>query len=526
MTGLAEVTPLTGRDLRRLTRAATESHGGGAIGDVVGEVYTFVFSLLVAAAMAFGASQMLSARLRSSTADVVLDPAWLGIAAGVVATGAAISLAGRLGPVGLGGGQAAWLLPTPVDRRGLLRPRLTVVTVIAAALGLGIGALAGTMAGASGADIGFAAALGGTIGLTAVLAVARTQVSGSGRAAHPAVAIGEGLVVAAPLLAIALVLLRPAAPAPLSPQVATVAAAVLLVVAVFLHVSTERHLDDISGAQIRARGAVTAYAAGAVTSLDTRELGRALSITSQPDARRRSRSFGWVRGPVTALVSGDALVTLRSRRHVIAVLVWAVVPIVVTLAGWASWTTLVGVLVAGYASALALAEGARRAEMAPVLDRAFPIAAEQIRRIRLIWPGGVMLLWTVVTVGSWAWLTGLDISPWLPLAAAAGPVFAAGAIRGAYRKPADWSKPLVANPMGPPIPPGLFGMIAKGPDIVVICLVPLILGIVAVASPVTLLPWQLAATLIAIAIGVHVPNPQGAFAQAMAAQGGQAGTKR
>lgn len=521
MTSLADATPITGRELRKLTRQATEAHGGGAVGDLFGEVYTFVFSLLVAAAMAFGASQMLNTKLRPADAEAMLDPVWLGVAIAVVAVGSAVSLAARLGPIGLGGGEAAWLLPTPADRRGLLHPRLRVVTIVAAAVGAGTGVLAAALAGGTGGPgLGFGAALGGTLGLAAVLAVARTQVGRSGRAAHPAVALGEGLVVLAPLLALAMVLLRPAPPTALPSPVAVALVAVLLVVSVLLLISTERHLDGISGAQIRARGAVTAYAAGAVTSLDTRELGRALSITSQPDSRRRSRGFGWVRGPLTGLVTGDALVTLRSRRHVIAVVVWGLVPIVVTLAGWASWTTLVAMLVAGYATALACAEGARRAEMAPVLDRAFPVGAEHVRRIRLIWPGFVLVIWSMVTVGAWAALTGLDVGEWLPLAAVAAPTFAAGAIRGAYRKAADWSKPLVANPMGPPIPPGLFGMFAKGPDIVVICLVPLILGIVAVASPVTLLPWQLAATLLAIAIGTHVPDPKGAFAQAMGNQSG------
>ncbi|WP_156250181.1 DUF6297 family protein [Pseudactinotalea terrae] len=520
MTSLADATPITGRELRKLTRQATEAHGGGAVGELFEEVYTFVFSLLVAAAMAFGATQLLNTKLRPADAEAVLDPAWLGIAIAVVAVGSAVSLAARLGPIGLGGGEAAWLLPTPADRRGLLHPRLRIVTIVSAAVGAGIGVLAAALAGASGSGLGLGAGVGATLGLATVLAVARTQVGRSGRAAHPAVALGEGLVVLAPLLALAVVLLRPPAPSAPPSVVALALVAVLLVTSVLLLISTERHLDGISGAQIRARGAVTAYAAGAVTSLDTRELGRALSITSQPDSRRRSRGFGWVRGPLTALVSGDALVTLRSRRHVIAVVVWGLVPIVVTLAGWASWTTLVALLVAGYATALACAEGARRAEMAPVLDRAFPVAAEHVRRIRLIWPGFVLVIWSMVTVGVWAALTGLDVGEWLPLAAVAAPTFAAGAIRGAYRKAADWSKPLVANPMGPPIPPGLFGMVAKGPDIVVICLVPLILGVVAVASPVTLLPWQLAATLLAIAIGTHVPDPKGPFAQAMGNQSG------
>lgn len=512
----AETTWLSGRDLRALTRKATESHGGGAISELVGEVYTVVFSLLVTGAMMLGAMERLNTTLRPSTVQASLDPSWLALLLAVVALGAAVSLAGRLGPLGVGGGQAAWWLPTPADRRGLLRPRLAVVAAIALAVGAAVGALVGALAGEAGIGIGYAAGIGGAGGVLAVLAVARAQVAGLGRSAHPAVAVGEGLVVAAPLVALGVVLLRPGALAPPSTAVLAVALVALLVLAVLLLRDTDTRLDAISGAELRERGAVTAYAAGAVTSLDTRELGRALSITSQPDSRRRSIGFGWVRGPVTALVTGDALVTLRARRQVIAVVVWAVVPIVVTLAGWPSWSTLIALIGSGYAAALATAEGARRAEMAPVLDRVFPLEASQIRRVRLIWPGVVMVVWTAVTVGVWASLSGLGLAQWLPLAVVAGPVLAAGAVRGAYRKPADWSKPLVANPMGPPIPPGVVGAIAKGPDIVVICLIPLILGMVAVASPATLLIWQVAATLIAVAIAGHVPDPKGAFAQAMA----------
>lgn len=512
----------SGRELRQLTRAATESHGGGSVGELVSEVYTVVFSLVVTGAVAVGVMEMLNTTLRPSTAQEALHPSWLALAFALVAFGAALSLFGRLGPLGVGGGQAAWWLPTPADRRGLLRPRLVVLTLVAAAVGAAVGVLTGALGAESGAGLGAAAAVGGAVGALAVLGVARAQVAGVGRSAHPAVAIGEGLVVAAPLLALVVVLVRPDAIRTPSTAVLAAALAVLLVVAAALLLDTDRRLDAISGAELRERGAVTSYAAGAVTSLDTRELGRALSITSQPDSRRRSLAFGWVRGPWAALVTGDVLVTLRARRHVIAIVVWAVVPVVVTLAGWPSWAALVALIVSGYAAALATAEGARRAEMAPVLDRVFAIPAQTVRRVRLIWPGVVMVLWTAVTVGVWAGLSGLGVVAWLPLAVVAGPVFAAGAVRGAYRKPADWSKPLVANPMGPPIPPGLFGAIAKGPDIVIICLIPLILGMVAVASPEALLFWQVAATMIALAIAAHVPDPKGAFAQAMA---GQTGTR-
>src|SRR5690606_11526422 len=305
----------SGRELRRLTKLATEAHGGGSFGDLLEEVYTVVFSVAVAVAVAFGATATLNTKLRPSTAATTLDPAWLALAAGVVALGVGIGLAGRLGPLGVGGGQAAWWLPTPADRRGLLRPRLLLLVVVSVAVGAGLGALVATLGGGSAAAP--AAAAGAALGPVAVLAVARTQVAGLGRSVHPAVVVGESLTVAAPLLALLVVLLDPGAP-PAVPVAALVAGGVVLaLVAVLLLVDTDRRLDAISGAELRARGAVTAYAAGAVTSLDTRELGRALTITAQRDARSRSVDLAWVRGPVSALVTGDAVLTLRSRRHVI-----------------------------------------------------------------------------------------------------------------------------------------------------------------------------------------------------------------
>lgn len=513
--------PISGRELRALTRTATEAHGGGSVGEVFGEVYTIVFSLVVSIAVAFGLVQALNTGLRPTTTEANLDPGWLALVVGLVAVGTGISLAGRFGPLGMAGGQSAWWLPTPADRRGLLRPRLLAVAGVALVTGAVVGAAVGLLGGAEGAEPWSAAAVGGTLGTATVLLVARLQVRrrGRGRGPHPAVAVGELLMLVGPLLALAVVLLTPPPPTARTSLELGLVAAAFAVTSVGLLLDVDRRLDAVSGSDLRERGAVTAYAAGAAQSLDTRELGRALSITAQPDARRRSVSFDWVRGPVSAIVTGDALVTLRSRRQVIGVLTSVLIPVVVALSGWASWTMVVAVIAAGYGGALATAEGARRAEMAPVLDRAFPIDASSIRRIRLIWPMTVSALWTAITVGTWAVLSGLDPIAWVPLALVAGPTLAAGAVRGAYRQPTDWSKPLLSNPMGPPIPPGLFSTFSRGPDIVLLCLIPLILGMVAVASPVTLFPWQLCTTLIALAIAAHVRDPKGAFAQAMQGSG-------
>ncbi|MFV0426279.1 MAG: DUF6297 family protein [Beutenbergiaceae bacterium] len=503
--------PVSGRALRRLTRTAMQAHGGGSVTEMIGEAYGIVLTIVITGSLALGAAQVLNAQLRPSTIETTLHPVWLAVILAVASLGAVMSLSGRLGPLGMAGGQAAWWLPTPVDRRGLLRPRLVTGVLVAFGAGAGAGALIGALAGGQGSAVLMAAGVGAGGSLVALLVAAWLQVAGFGRSVPLAVTIGDAMVVCAPVAALGVAVGRPAPPTGIAAATLAVAAAALMVVAVGMLALTDRRLDDISGAVLRARGAVTAHAAGAATSLDTRELGRALTITSERDSRRRSVAFGWVRGPISALVTGDALLTLRSRRQMIALVATVLIPVVVTLAGWASWTAVLAVLVGGYPAALSATEGARRAEIAPVLDRSFPLDAKVVRRVRLIWPAAVTMVWTVVSVGTWALLSGMALWPWLVLAVVAGPVFAAGAIRGAYRKPTDWSAPLISNPMGPPIPPGLVGAISRGPDIVVICLLPLILGIVAVAAPATLLPWQLMATLVAVAIATHVPNPSSPF---------------
>lgn len=515
---------MDGRAVRRLTRQAMRSHGGGKLSELVGEVYTVVFSVLVAVAVVLGVVETLNASLRDTgAASQALHPSWLALVAGIAVIGATTGLASRLGPLGVGGGQASWWLPLPAERRGLLRPRMRVVVALALAVGALTGLLVGVLAG--GGEAALEGLLAGTaVALAAAGLVVAVQVRGFRGRLHPAVRVGEALVLASPALALAVVL---SGPAPLRlPELAGVGnlivVAGLLVVGAVLLVVADRRLDHVSGIDLRARGAVTQYAAGAATSLDTRELGRALSVVAQPDARRRSSRLAWVRGPVSAIVTGDALVMLRSWRHVLQVLVTALVPVAVALTGWSAWTVAPAVLLAGYVGALATAEGARRAEMAPVLDRAFPVEASQVRRLRLLWPLAVMVVWTAAVLGIWSGVTGLGVLPWLPLAVVAAPAFAAGVVRGAYRKPTDWSKPLVSNPFGPPIPPGLFGTVSRGPDVMVVGLIPLILGLVAVASPLDLLPWQLLTSAIACAIAVHVPSKDGIFAQARGAQEAQA----
>ena len=496
----------SGRDLRRLTRDATDAHTGGSIMEIFSEVYSVIFSAAIALAVALGAVQGLNATLTPAPGVTSIDPSWLAVVAGLIIVGSIVALAGRLGPIGMGGGQASWWLPTPTDRRTLLRPRAALIPLLGAVFGAAGGLLIVYLAlPEPGSALGWSVALFALLGAGLSLAVAAGQVHQGNRRARrlrPAVLLGDALMALAPVLGLLVVVVRPGPLAVPHGGVAVGAIAVLAIAVVVLLWRVGTGLDEVSGRELRSRGAVSAYAAGAVMSMDTRELGRALTVSTAPDQRRGSANLGWVRGPVSAIVTGDALVLARSPRHAIQIVVAGCLPLVAVLAGWPTWINLVALIAGAYFAAMATAEGARRAEMAPVLDRHFPLEATEVRRVRAIFPAAVMVLWCAAVFAAWGAAQG-DHLGWLVMGVVCAPTFSAGVVRAAYRKPPDWTKPLVTGPMGP-VAPGVMTAFARGPDLVVFCLIPLLIAVLALGPTPTLIAAQLATGALALAIATHV----------------------
>lgn len=492
----------SGRALRRVLAQTANRRGGARPGEVLGDLYYAVIMAAIGAGVALGIADTLR--------DVLAPPDRPGVPEGpgvasavpwllVAAAAVLVGVAGRLGPVGVGGAEATWLLGTPVERRGLLRPAARRFPLLAAFVGAGVVALldAGFVA-ADGAHVARAAGVGA---LAAALVVVLAGLAQTLQATRRAVAgVGDAALALVPVAALGVALAggRLSVPSAVPPAVLGALAVALVVAWVVL----DLRLGALRDRSLRESGSVAAQAAGALVSLDSRELGRALTDATAPARRRRSRRARWVRGARAAVVRADAAVLLRSFRHLAQVAVAAAVPVAVArtpdLAG--PGTFVVALLVAGGVAAGASAEAARRAEMAPAVDRLLPLDARDVHRLHLVVPVAAMLAWSLVAYAAIGWWWGTGLGPWLALAVCAAPVWAAAAVRSAYRPAPDWGGALVATPMGA-LPAGVAGVVARGPDVALLGHVPVVVAVLLGTVPPALLAVQVAVSAVCLAVG-------------------------
>ncbi|RYV50249.1 DUF6297 family protein [Pengzhenrongella frigida] len=515
MTTSAVRTP-SGRDIRRFTAATARTRGGAGIGELLGDVYYAFITSAIGIGMAVGVVNTMRDALPPSSAAPAAGPdlSLPGLAALTVLAfvGVLLSLAGRLGPVGVGGAEATWWLSLPVDRRGLLRPVAVRLPLVAGAVSAVLLVLIDLgLRAQSGETLDRVLRVGAVGGLGAAALVLLAGVGQSFGAVRRRIATaGNVLLGLVPVLALVggYSGWRPGD----LPTPAPVIVVVLAVVVVAAGLLLDRRLARIPARDLRDSGSVASQAVGAMVSLDSRELGRALTDGAAPTRRRRVARFSWVSSAATALVAADLAVLRRSPRHLVQVVAAACVPAVVV---GVRQIAVPGVLaaafvVSGYVAMVATAEGARRAEMSPVLDRLLPLAAARVRTLRMVVPGVVMLLWSIAAFAAVARLEG-DLSSWLALAVLSTPVWAGAAVRSAYRPSPDWSGPLVSTAAGA-LPVGVGGVLARGPDTVVLGLVPT--GIAIVLGFVTphLLIAQVVTSAIALAVGAHITTPKSVHA--------------
>ncbi|WP_249667295.1 DUF6297 family protein [Cellulomonas fengjieae] len=499
---LGEVPSAT--SIRRFTAQAGNARGGASIGSLLGSVYYAGISIAISVGVALGAAQSMRASL--PPAPEVDQPFSLSLATLVVVVvvalaGALLSLAGRLGPVGAGGAEAAWWLGLPVDRRGLLRPAARRLPLLAGFVGAVLVALldAGLLAD-PGLRVARVAATSAVVAAGIVLLAAVGQSAGVSR--RSTALAGDVLLFLAPVAAV--VLAQAGWSVDGLPVPPWWFLAVLVPVLAALAVVVDRRLGRIPARTLRESGSVATQAVGAVVSMDSRELGRALTDGAAAPVRRWTSRLVTARGPASALVTADLVVLRRSGRHVVQLVVAALVPVLVsTVPELASpLGVLLSLLVAGYVAMSATGEGARRAEMAPILDRLLPIEARTVRRLRMVVPAAAMAVWSVVAfaaVGRWA----SDVPGWIALGLASTPVWAAAAVRASYRPAPNWAGALVSTPMGA-VPTGVAAVLARGPDLVVLGLLPVWIAVLLRTVNPTLLYVQIVLSVIAVAIASSI----------------------
>lgn len=485
-----------GARIRRVTAEIQGARQGTGVGDVLVEIWGAVVMVVLSAIFVAGVGTTLHRSAPPELASTLVGelPAVVVL---VAATGAALGLAARLGPVGVGGGGAAWWLPMPVPRRGLLAAPALVRPVIGAAVGAALAPTA-TLALAvppTAARIAVWTLLGaGALGTAVGVAALAQHAPGAGRAVR---LTGDALLLAAAagLAALAWVAL-PVTTVPLTAL--AVPAAVLLLTTTALTVLAVRRAGDLSGADLRRSGSIGDRAAAAVLSLDLRELGRTLTERTGP-SRRRSRELR-PRGPRSALVTADLLLLARTPRSLVqlaAATLLAVAAPRTALLG-SSIPLYLALVVLGTWAASAGAAGARHGDLVPALDRAFGLSARTTRLVR----GGTPLLtaavWAVVVLG----VLAADDVRWLALAPAWALALAAGAIRAAYRPPPKAPRMQVSSPMGGvPYTAGLL----TGPDVAFAATLPTAIGLLVGLSP-TVLGLQ-AVFAVAVAVGVVLSAP-------------------
>ena len=502
----------SGGQVRRLTAGIQGARQGRGVGAVLVEIWYTIVTVGLSVTFITGIASTIRDSAPGGGEGPVMTAGELPAALVVLATaGAVLSLSGRLGPVGLGGGGAAWWLPMPVDRRGLLRPTVLRWPAVAAAAGA---VLAPLIVFAFGVGLTVRsvlawAAVGGGLfaALTTLAAVTQSRQTGD-RSGHDhrsnrvVAAAGDTVLLGGTAAVAGLALVGPAT-APASGWALGAgwwAAVPLILLAVVGTVLAERRTPLLSGAELRSLGAVGDRAQVAVLSLDLRELSRALTTGTGRVRRARSLRLA-ARGPRRAVVLTDLVLLTRTPRLLVQIAV------AILLAVAATRVTLLGsglpmygtLLLAGFWAANTSAAGARHADMAPVLDRLLPLSARDVRLARGVVPLLAAAVWTVAVLGLQAARTGEVL--WLALVPPWALVLAVAALRSAYRPPPRSSRVPIASPMGS-LPPtgGLF----KGLDVALVGTLPTAVALfVGVMTP-TLVAAQGALALVVVAVLVGV----------------------
>ncbi|GAA3089756.1 hypothetical protein JOF29_007894 [Kribbella aluminosa] len=469
------------RSLRRWMRTTRRKHADRSFGEIFEDVYLVLFTLAMAGATGGNVVRHLNSNAATCTSwtcgQVTSWIPWIVLPL-LLATTLRVLLA--IGPVSASRATGFWLLATPVNRASLLRPAYRLVIATVAVVGVLVGALIWALLGAPVSHILEAAVLIGAALVCAAVATVWAQQTvrrtwWTSRVADllllvavvPAVALAvrPGLTKRASMETIVLTFEDPH-PAGFGSSGAVLLLSALAVVVCLASVFVmSRTLDRLGRISVIAGGELLAGLAGAASSLDVSMLGDVI-------AGRHWRLKGRVRSHRGRGANGAAIVQrefrriLRWPRRLAVAFALLVVPYAVHGAGFHVLVPIAAAI-AGFIAVRPLLDGLRTACRSTGLVRALGWDLRDLRIVMAVVPAFTTVVWAACAypaIGSAA----------STFAVAAGII--SGTVRQASARPPSYAGPLVTSPMGA-IPPGLFSQPARGFDLLVVCLAPVLLNL-------------------------------------------------
>ncbi|MEI4281054.1 DUF6297 family protein [Klenkia terrae] len=492
---------LSGAGVRRFTRRATAERADTSWLTLGGDVLSALTTAAVVVAVFGGAFASLRERIaaRPETGSAVLPGELTALVAAVLVTAAVVALLSRLGPVSATPATAAWWLPLPAGRRGLLRGELRKVGLVAvvAAVVVALPVVLAAPQAPSVPEVSVTVAGAALLALAVVGGLVVLQAGGRTGWVAPVTGALATVVVVVPAVGGTLVdgwdwvPSAPDVPLPLLIGVPAVLAVAGLVAA-------DRVSDRLAAGALRERGTAVFVASASALSLDTRELGRALGTPVHPP--RRQRSWSWVKEPWQAVVAGDLAVFSRSPWRWGQLAIGTALPVLAARTrglGEVPGLVAVAVVIGWGLAAVALGEPSRRAHGSPAADRAMPLSSQDVVRARAIVPLAGMALVCGVSAG----VVGLGWE-WAVLGVLTAPAWAGAAVRGGYRPELDWSGPVLSSPMGA-VPTSVGVTLVRGLDLGVLGTIPFIVALLLGEAPQLLqgIALVVAAGLGALAVG-------------------------
>ncbi|MER7245307.1 DUF6297 family protein [Kribbella sp. NPDC000426] len=473
----------TSRSLRQWMRTTRRRHADRSFWQIFEDVYLVLFTLAMVGATAGNVVRHLNSNAAGCTSYTCGQLAeWMPWIMVPLLLAITIRMLLAVGPVSASRASGFWLLATPVNRAALLRPAYRLVTATVAIAGLVAAAIIWALIGSH-----FGVVLEAAILISALLvcaAIGTVWAQQSSRRSRWTLRVADLLLIAA-LVPAAILAFRhePTRNVQTANVVLTfadieqasvfdtvrlhllVVCAVVVVLCLGLTTITSRTLDRLGRSSVIAGGELLAGLAGAASSLDISMLGDVISGRHwRLKGRMRSRRGMGSRGG--AIVQREFWRILRWPRRLVIAGALLVVPYAVAGAGFDVLVPIAAAF-AGFVAVRPMLDGLRTVCRSTGLVRAMGMDLRELRVVMAIVPGLFAVLW--------AGLAFPAIGSLSATFAVAGGVIS-GAVRQASARPPTYAGPLVASPMGA-IPPGLFSQPARGFDLLILCLAPVLLNL-------------------------------------------------